>query len=248
MSGFVSFVGSGPGDPELLTLKAVDRLKRADAVLFDDLSSGPILSHARAGADLVGVGKRAGRPSPKQRHVSQLLVEYAQNGGRIVRLKSGDSGLFGRLEEELVACRAAGIDYEIIPGVPSAIAAAAAIGIPLTRRMTARRVQFVTGHDASGALPGDIDLDALADGSACTVVFMGKRTFPKLADALIARGLPADTPAILAEAIGTPDQQVTRSTISGVAAQLHRGIGTKPALILYGPLSDPDAYGAETAD
>lgn len=99
MSGFVSFVGSGPGDPELLTLKAVDRLKRADAVLFDDLSSGPILSHARAGADLIGVGKRAGRPSPRQHHVSQLLVDYAQGGGRIVRLKSGDSGLFGRLEE-----------------------------------------------------------------------------------------------------------------------------------------------------
>ena len=174
MSGFVSFVGSGPGDPELLTLKAVDRLKRADAVLFDDLSSGPILTHARQGADLVGVGKRAGRPSPNQQHVSRLLVEYAQAGGRIVRLKSGDSGLFGRLEEELVALRAANIDYEIIPGVPSAIAAAAACGIPLTRRFTARRVQFVTGHDASGDLPDDLDLTALADKTACTVVFMGK--------------------------------------------------------------------------
>ena len=99
MSGFVSFVGSGPGDPELLTLKAVDRLKRADAVLFDDLSSGPILEHARNGADLVGVGKRAGRPSPKQHHVSRLLVDYAKMGQRVVRLKSGDSGIFGRLEE-----------------------------------------------------------------------------------------------------------------------------------------------------
>lgn len=95
MSGFVSFVGSGPGDPELLTLKAVDRLRRADAVLFDDLSSGPILSHARSGADLIGVGKRAGRASPMQDHVSRLLVEYAQTNQRVVRLKSGDSGLFG---------------------------------------------------------------------------------------------------------------------------------------------------------
>ena len=113
MSGFVSFVGSGPGDPELLTLKAVDRLKRADAVLFDDLSAGPILSHVRAGADLIGVGKRAGRLSPKQHHVSRLLVEYAQGGGRIVRLKSGDSGLFGRLEEEQVALRAAAINTSL---------------------------------------------------------------------------------------------------------------------------------------
>lgn len=238
MSGFVSFVGSGPGDPELLTLKAVDRLKRADAVLFDDLSSGPILTYARQGADLVGVGKRAGRPSPRQHHVSRLLVDYAREGGRIVRLKSGDSGLFGRLEEELVALRAAGIPYEIIPGVPSAFAAAAACGIPLTRRLTARRVQFVTGHDASGTLPNDIDLAALSDKSACTVVFMGKRTFPTLATALLARGLPADTPAILAEAVGTPDQMVSRMTVEALAEKLSGEVGTKPALILYGPLAE----------
>lgn len=238
MTGFVSFVGSGPGDPELLTLKAVDRLKRADAVLFDDLSSGPILSHARSGADLVGVGKRAGRPSPKQRHVSRLLVEYAQMDQRIVRLKSGDSGLFGRLEEELVALRGAGIPYEIIPGVPSAFAAAAAVGIPLTRRMTSRRVQFVTGHDVTGALPADLNLDALADPSASTVVFMGKRTFPALVDALIAKGLPADTPAIFAESVSSSDQQITRTTLSKLAAQLTKEIGTKPALILYGPFAE----------
>ncbi|WP_300034648.1 uroporphyrinogen-III C-methyltransferase [uncultured Roseobacter sp.] len=237
MSGFVSFVGSGPGDPELLTLKAVDRLKRADAVLFDDLSAGPILTHARAGADLVGVGKRAGRPSPRQDHVSRLLVDYAREGGRIVRLKSGDSGLFGRLEEELVALRDAGIKYEIIPGVPSAVAAAAACGIPLTRRLTSRRVQFVTGHDATGALPEDLDLSALADPTACTVVFMGKRTFPALCAALVKRGLPETTPAILAEAVGTPEQTITRSTVTGLATQLSGEIGLKPALILYGPLA-----------
>lgn len=240
MTGFVSFVGSGPGDPELLTLKAVDRLKRADAVLFDDLSSGPILSHAGRGADLVGVGKRAGRPSPKQNHVSRLLVEYAMTGQRVVRLKSGDSGLFGRLEEELVALREAGIPYEIIPGVPSAIAAAAAAGIPLTRRFTARRVQFVTGHDASGALPEDIDLNALADPTASTVIFMGKRTFPKLAAALIERGLPADTPALLAEAVSTPEQSLQRMTLQQLVLHLGTEIGTAPALILYGPLADGD--------
>ncbi|MFV0513225.1 MAG: uroporphyrinogen-III C-methyltransferase [Jhaorihella sp.] len=238
MTGFVSFVGSGPGDPELLTLKAVDRLGRADAVLFDDLSSGPILKHANPDADLVGVGKRAGRASPKQHHVSRLLVDYAQIGQRVVRLKSGDSGLFGRLEEELVALRAAGIPYEIIPGVPSAIAAAAACGIPLTRRLTARRVQFVTGHDATGALPQDIDLNALADPSACTVVFMGKRTFPQLLDALVARGLPGDTPAILAEAVSTPGQVVHRATVSALSEKLAGEIGDKPALILYGPLAE----------
>ena len=128
--GIVSFVSSGPGDPELLTVKAVDRLGRADAVLYDDLSSGPILELARDGADLVGVGKRAGRPSPRQDHVSRLLVDYARTGQRVVRLKSGDSGIFGRLEEEITALKAAGLGYEIIPGVPSACAAAAPAGSP----------------------------------------------------------------------------------------------------------------------
>lgn len=236
MTGFVSFVGSGPGDPELLTLKAVDRLQRADAVLFDDLSSGPILGHARAGADLVGVGKRAGRPSPRQEHVSRLLVDYARLGGRVVRLKSGDCGLFGRLEEELTALRAADIAHEIIPGVPSACAAAAAAGIPLTRRLTARRVQFVTGHDVSGALPRDIDLAALADPAACTVVYMGKRTFPALAALLLARGLPEGTPALLAEAVSTPEQRLTRSTVGALAARLDAERSDLPALIFYGPL------------
>lgn len=238
MSGFVSFVGSGPGDPELLTLKAVDRLKRADAVLFDDLSSGPILTHVGAGADLVGVGKRAGRASPKQHHVSRLLVDYAQANARVVRLKSGDGGTFGRLEEEITALKEAGIDYEIIPGIPSACAAAAAAGIPLTRRLTARRVQFVTGHDVSGALPEDLNLAALADAQATTVVFMGKRTFPLLVDALKEAGLAGDTPALLAESVSTPDQALHRGTIDSFAAQLRDEIGTAPALILYGALAD----------
>jgi len=240
MSGFVSFVGSGPGDPELLTLKAVDRMQNADAVLFDDLSSGPILSHARDDADLVGVGKRAGRPSPKQDHVSRLLVEYAQTGQRVVRLKSGDGGMFGRLEEELVALRAAGIEYEIIPGIPSAVAAAAAAGIPLTRRLTARRVQFVTGHDVSGKLPEDLNLPSLADPDATTVVFMGKRTFPLLVRALYEHGLPLDTPALMAESVSTPDQKLTRATVGALSEKLQTEIGTAPALILYGPLAEFD--------
>jgi len=184
------------------------------------------------------VGKRAGRPSPRQDHVSRLLVEYAQGGARIVRLKSGDCGLFGRLEEELVALRKAGIAFEIIPGIASPLAAAAAAGIPLTRRMTARRVQFVTGHDTEGRLPPDLNLDALADPSACTVVFMGKRTFPELAAALMARGLAGDTPALLAEAVGTPDADFERTTVADLAQKLSTEIGEKPALIFYGPLAD----------
>ena len=238
MSGFVSFVSSGPGDPELLTLKAVDRLQKADAVLFDDLSSGPILHHARAGADLVGVGKRAGRPSPKQDHVSRLLIDYAKTGGRVVRLKSGDSGLFGRLEEEILALREVGIGYEIIPGVPSAMAAAAAAGIPLTRRLTARRVQFVTGHDVTGALPDDLNIAALADPQATTVIFMGKRTFGDLTRRLTAAGMSPETPAILAESVSTPAQKIVRGTLARMERLIAQEAADGPALILLGPLAD----------
>lgn len=238
MNGFVSFVSSGPGDPELLTLKAVARLQSADAVLFDDLSAGPILTHARKGADLVGVGKRAGRPSPKQDHVSRLLVDYAATGAKVVRLKSGDSGMFGRLVEEIDALRAAGIGYEIIPGVTSASAAAAAAGIPLTRRLSARRVQFVTGADVTGDLPSGLNWTALADPNATTVVFMGKRSFPAMAAQLIAHGLPATTPALLAESVGHPDQTLTRSTIAALADSLSTSRSNLAGLILYGPLGD----------
>lgn len=238
MSGFVSFVGSGPGDPELLTLKAVDRLQRADAVLYDDLSSGDILSHVRPGADLVSVGKRAGRASPKQDHVSRLLVDYARGGGRIVRLKSGDSGVFGRLEEELVALHGEAIPFEVIPGVPSACAAAAAASMPLTRRLTARRLQFVTGHDVTGALPDDLNMAALADPHATTVVYMGRRTFVQMADMLMDQGLPGDTPAMLAEGVSTPAEALRRSTVADLAATLSAEPPSKaPTLIFYGALA-----------
>lgn len=238
MTGFVSFVSSGPGDPDLLTLAAVKRLQMADAVLFDDLSSGPILEHAKPGADLVGVGKRAGRASPKQDHVSRLLVEYASTGQHVVRLKSGDAGIFGRLEEEVTALRAAGIKYEIIPGVTAASAAAAAAGIPLTRRLTARRVQFLTGADVTGDLPEGLNWAALADAQATTVVYMGKRTSAALATNLQAHGLAADTPVLLAQNISKPDQSLTRGTLGTLAHIVESSSDDGPALILIGPLAE----------
>ncbi len=243
MSGFVSFVSSGPGDPELLTLKAVDRLQNADAILYDDLASGPILAHARDGADLIGVGKRAGRVSPKQHHVSRLLVDHARSGQKVVRLKSGDAGLFGRLEEEVVALREAGIDFEIIPGVTTPCAAAAIAGIPLTRRLTSRRVQFITGSDVTGGLPEDLNWGALADPGATTAVFMGRRTFSELAQRLIAEGLPPDTPALIAESLSRPEQRLTLGTVATLATDLKEATGGAPTLILIGPLAELRAGG-----
>ncbi|WP_297339892.1 uroporphyrinogen-III C-methyltransferase [Pseudophaeobacter sp.] len=249
MSGFVSFVSSGPGDPELLTVKAVKRLETADAVLFDDLSAGPILTHANPEADLVGVGKRAGRPSPKQDHVSQLLVDYAKSGLKVVRLKSGDSGVFGRLEEEIAALRGANIPFEIVPGVTAASAAAAAANIPLTRRLTARRMQFITGHDVTGGLPDSLNMAALADPDATTVVYMGKRTFAALAEKLIEAGLPPETHALVALGVSTPQQELSCHTVGELPQVLRQMQTTAPVLILYGPLADsdlPEVASAET--
>jgi uroporphyrin-III C-methyltransferase len=236
--GFVSFVSAGPGDPELLTLKAVSRLRSADVVLYDDLASGGVLDHARAGAQLIAVGKRAGRPSTKQQHVNRLLIEHATAGVRVVRLKSGDAGIFGRLEEELETLREAGIGYEIIPGVTSACVAAAQAGIPLTRRHTSRRVQFVTGADVTGELPPNLNWAALADPEATTVVYMGRRTFPALAAKLIEHGLAPDTPALFAESLGRPDERLVRTTIAELAEQLARGgAASTAAVILFGALA-----------
>jgi uroporphyrin-III C-methyltransferase len=240
VSGFVSFVSAGPGDPELLTLKGSNRLRAADVVLYDDLASGAILDQARKGATLVSVGKRAGRPSAKQQHVSRLLVDYAATGAKVVRLKSGDCGIFGRLEEEVDALRASGIGYEIVPGVTAASAAAATSGIPLTRRHTARRVQFITGADINGELPEDFNWSALADSRALTAVYMGKRTFPALAAKLIEHGMSPDTPALLAESIGHADQRLERTTIQKLADQLAQEAVTATAVILYGALAGHD--------
>ncbi|WP_339107347.1 uroporphyrinogen-III C-methyltransferase [Thioclava sp. GXIMD4216] len=242
MSGFVSFVSSGPGDPELLTLRAADRIRQADAILFDDLSAGPILDLARPDCDLIGVGKRAGRPSPKQDHVSRLLVDHARSGGKVVRLKSGDCGIFGRLEEELAACRAAGIAFEIVPGVTAASSAAAAAQIPLTRRLTARRLQFVTGHDVTGALPDEMNMAALADPQAVTAVYMARRTFVALSERLAEAGLDLDTPALMAESISHPDEVIWRGTMRALAAKITAelsagAVSQKPALIFYGALA-----------
>jgi len=155
-----------------------------------------------------------------------------------VRLKSGDAGIFGRLEEEIDVLRAAGIGYEVIPGVASACVAAAQAGIPLTRRHTSRRVQFVTGADVTGELPANLNWAALADPDATTVVYMGRRTFPALAAKLIEHGLAPNTPALFAESLGRADELLIRTTISELAEQLAReGAATTAAVILFGALA-----------
>ncbi|MGE3248536.1 MAG: siroheme synthase CysG, partial [Beijerinckiaceae bacterium] len=192
--GSVAMVGAGPGDPELITLKAVRALQSADVVLYDDLVSRPVLDYARREAERIYVGKRGYRPSWGQADICALLVQHARAGKAVVRLKGGDPMIFGRANEEIVALEKAGIDYTVIPGVTAASGAAASLGVSLTEREISRRVQFVTAHSNKGKLPEDLDWQAIADPRATTVVYMGIRTFGELAQRLIAEGADPQTP------------------------------------------------------
>jgi uroporphyrin-III C-methyltransferase len=233
-SGSIALIGGGPGDIDLLTLRAVERLRTADVILYDDLAGDEILSFAHPDAELIAVGKRAGHPSPKQQEVSRLMVGYARLGKRVVRVKSGDPSIFSRADEEISAARDAGIPIEIVPGITTAIAAAAHLGTSLTKRLVARRVQMVTGHDIDGRLPEDLDLAALADPGATTCVLMGKATFPALAEKLIAHGLSGETPTVVVESLGSPATQVMVGSLSEIAARLAAEKPLGPCVILYG--------------
>lgn len=237
MKGFVSFVSSGPGDPDLLTIKAVKRIKSANVILYDDLSSSSILDLIDKKIDLVSVGKRAGYKSPKQDEVSKLLVEYAKTGKKVVRLKSGDCSIFGRLEEEIMALKSEDIKYEIIPGVSSIFAAVAEAGIPLTRRKESRKVQFLTGHDLNGDFPENLKNKSLTDLTATTVIFMAKKNYSALLNFLLSEGLPESTPAIVAVSVSKIDQKIYKTTISKAPDYLARkNVQNSPTLIIYGPL------------
>ena len=232
--GSIALIGAGPGDVDLLTLRAVERLRAADVILYDDLAGDEILSFARPDAELIAVGKRAGHPSPKQREVSRLMIGYAQLGKRVVRVKSGDPAIFARADEEIGAARAAGVPIEIVPGITTATAAAAYLGTSLTKRGVARRLQMVTGHDVDGRLPDDLDIAALADPGATTCVFMGKATFAALTAKLIARGLSAETPTVVVESLGSPSTRVMAGSLTEIAARLTAEKPAGPCLILYG--------------
>jgi uroporphyrin-III C-methyltransferase len=232
--GSIALIGGGPGDVDLLTLRAVERLRAADIILYDDLAGDEILSFARPDAELIAVGKRAGHPSPKQQEVSRLVIGYARLGKRVVRVKSGDPSIFARADEEIGAARAAGVPIEIVPGVTTATAAAAYLCTSLTKRGVARRIQMITGHDVDGRLPDDLDIAALADPSATTCVFMGKATFAALADKLITRGLSGETPTVVVESLGSPATQVIAGSLTEIAARLVAAKPPGPCLILYG--------------
>jgi uroporphyrin-III C-methyltransferase/precorrin-2 dehydrogenase/sirohydrochlorin ferrochelatase len=230
--GSVILVGAGPGDPELLTLRAVRALQSADVILIVDLVAPEILDFARREAKKMMVGKTARGPSCKQEEINAMMISFAKSGKRVVRLKGGDPMIFGRAGEEIEACRAEGIPVEVVPGITAAQGAAGRLGVSLTHRRVARRLQYVTGHAEDGKLPLDFQWASIADPKATTVVYMPKKTIGEFTARALENGLATDTPAIAVARATRPDERVIVSTLGKLPGDLASESG--PLLVLIG--------------
>jgi len=233
-NGSVTLVGAGPGDPELLTLRAVRALQSADVILFDDLVSRDVLDFARREARKMLVGKTGFGPSCKQDDINALMVSLARQGKRVVRLKGGDPLIFGRAAEEIAACRAAAIPVEVVPGITAAQGAASRLGIPLTDRTHARRLQYVTGHGRDGALPADLDWQGLADPATTSAIYMPVRTLSALVAKATAEGLDPQTPALAIANATRPNQAVVQAPIGDLPTRLAIAAPSGPVLVMLG--------------
>ena len=231
-SGYVQLVGAGPGDPELLTLKAVRAIASAEVILVDDLVDRGVLEYARADARVIEVGKRGGCKSTSQAFINRLLVREARSGRRVVRLKGGDPFVFGRGGEEQEALRAAGIDVEVIPGITAGIAAPAMIGVPVTDRRYTRGVAFVTGHTEEDNDPPD--WQALARSGLTLVIYMGIAHCASITARLIAGGLAPRTPAAVIQHASTPHQRSHVTTLGALPADIERLRLGSPAILVIG--------------
>jgi uroporphyrin-III C-methyltransferase len=232
--GSVWLVGTGPGDPGLLTLHAHAAMQQADHVVYDALVGDGVLAMIPDGAVREYAGKRGGKPSPKQPDISHRLVELAREGKRVVRLKGGDPFVFGRGGEEALALVAAGIPFRVVPGISAGIGGLAYAGIPVTHRDSNSAVTFVTGHAASGDVPDNIDWPALARGSQVIVIYMAVKHIAKIAGHLIDGGRAPHEPVAVVAAATMPDQQVLETTLGGCAADIAESGIKPPAIVVVG--------------
>lgn len=242
-AGEVWLVGAGPGDPDLLTIKALRLLQSADVVVHDRLIPQALLDLSAPDAALIDVGKRKSRHTLPQDDINALLVALALDGKRVVRLKGGDPFMFGRGGEELAACRAAGVACQVVPGISAALAAAAGAGAPLTHRGLAQAVTFVTGHAAKDEAP-DLDWASLGRGNETVVVYMGVTTAPVIAAKLMAAGRAGSTPVLVVEKASLPDERRLIATLQTLAAAVAGLEG--PAILIIGEVAalaveQPDA-------
>lgn len=232
--GYVYLVGAGPGDPDLLTLKAVKALQRAEVILIDDLVGDAVLEHANPAARVIHVGKRGGCKSTPQDFIERLMVAEAQAGRIVVRLKGGDPFVFGRGGEECEALRLANIRYEVINGITSGLAAPTSLGIPLTHRDVCHGAILVTGHSGDGGNDSGPNWRALAATGLPLVIYMGISQCEHIQQELMAGGLAADTPVAVIQHASRSDQRELITTLADLAANIRRsGIGS-PGIIVVG--------------
>lgn len=232
--GLVSFVGAGPGEPELITLKGLRRLRDADVVIHDRLVPKELLSEAPRDAELIDVGKAPGRVDRGQDDINWLLVDRGRKKGRVVRLKGGDPTIFGRLSEEIDAVRSAGLPFEIVPGVTAATAAAALAGISLTERGSASMVVLATGTDHRGIEPAALDWDVLVEADATLAFYMIAGALGPITSTLTALGRDAREPSILVEAAGTVGERLIAGRLGEIVALARAAHVESPALMITG--------------
>ncbi len=231
-AGHVALVGAGPGDPELITVKGLRLLRAADVVVYDALVNEELLSECRPDAALLDVGKRCGQPAPTQGAINELLVRHGQAGRRVVRLKGGDPFVFGRGGEEAEALAAAGVPWEVVPGVSSSVGVPAYAGIPVTHRGLASSFAVVTGHERAGG-SWNVNWQALATGVDTLIILMGVGRLATIAEQLIAHGRAATTPAAVVRWGTTAEQETVTATLESIAQAVERaGIGAPATLII----------------
>jgi uroporphyrinogen III methyltransferase/synthase len=238
VSGVVYLVGAGPGDAGLMTRRSLELIASADAILYDRLIPAGALDGARPDAELRYVGKEPGAAALSQEETNALLVELGRGGKRVVRLKGGDPFVFGRGGEEAEALAAAGVPFEVVPGVTAGVAAPAYAGIPVTHRDAASAVAFVTGHEDPEKPDSALDWDALARFPGTLVFYMGIKKLPQIAERLTAAGLDAGTPAAVIERGTHPGQRTIVDTLGGIAARVEAEEVRPPAITLVGPVAE----------
>lgn len=232
--GFVYLIGAGPGDPGLITVKGRDCLTKAHVVLYDYLANDELLRLAPKGAELIYAGKVGGEHNRAQSQINDLLVEKALSGKVVARLKGGDPFIFGRGGEECEALVAAGIPFEVVPGITAAVGATSYAGIPLTHRGVTTSVAFVTGHESPGKLSSEIDWEGLSLGSGTVVFYMGIRNLPQITENLVAHGRAPGTPVALIRWGTRPEQEVLTGTLADIAEKAREANFKAPAITVVG--------------
>ncbi|MBC7307328.1 MAG: uroporphyrinogen-III C-methyltransferase [Dietzia sp.] len=235
--GRVVLVGGGPGDPGLMTVAGLDAVRSADVVVTDRLGPVSILDELDPGIEVIGVGKVPFGPATPQEEINRILVEQARRGRTVVRLKGGDSFLFGRGAEEHLACTAAGVPVTVIPGVTSAFSVPALAGVPATHRGLAQGVSVISGHVPPGDPQSTLDYGALARSGTTLVLLMAVTTLPAITAELLTEGMPGGTPAVLIENGSTPVERVLRGTLATIARQAAEAQVAPPAITVIGAVA-----------